>query len=271
MSVRSVATALALLLTPFATASDRAFSQTLNTIKTRGNLICGVSQGVFGFSSRSQSGDWSGFDVDFCRALAAAIFNDPGKVSYVPLSANDRFRPLQSREIDILSRNSTWTMSREASLGLIFAAVTYYDGQGFLVRRARNINSALELGNSKVCAQSGTTTVLNLPDYFRANDMKAELVSAATADDAVKAYDANRCDVLKPDASAMRSERTKMGKPDDHVILADIISKEPLGPVVRQDDAQWLNIVKWTHYAMVNAEELGVSSKTIDEALKSNK
>ncbi len=271
MSVRGIATVLTLLLTLFATASDRAMSQTLKAIKDRGGLICGVSQGVLGFSARSQSGDWTGFDVDFCRALAAAILNDPAKVSYVPLSANDRFRALQSREIDILSRNSTWTMSREASLGLTFAAVTYYDGQGFLTRRARNINSALELGNSKVCAQSGTTTELNLADYFTANGMKYELVSAASADDAVKAYEANRCDVLTTDASALHSERLKMTKPDDHVILADIISKEPLGPAVRQDDPQWFNIVKWTHFAMVNAEELGVSSKTIDDALKSNK
>ena len=271
MAVRSIALALALLPALFGMPSDRAFSQTLRTIKDRGHLICGVSQGVLGFSARSQNGDWAGFDVDFCRALAAAIFSDPSKVSYVPLSANDRFRVLQSGEIDILSRNSTWTMSREAALGLSFAAVTYYDGQGFLTRRARNINSALELGNSKVCVQSGTTTELNLADYFTANDMKYELVSAATADDAVKAYDANRCDVLTTDASALHSERLKMTKPDDHIILADIISKEPLGPAVRQSDIQWFNIVKWTHFAMVNAEELGVSSKTIDDALKSNK
>jgi general L-amino acid transport system substrate-binding protein len=271
MPVRSIAIVLALVPTLLATTSDRAFSQTLKTIKDRGELICGVSQGVLGFSARSEKGDWTGFDVDFCRALAAAIFNDPTKVSYVPLSANDRFQALQSAQIDILSRNSTWTMSREASLGLTFAAVTYFDGQGFLTRRARNINSALELGNSKVCAQSGTTTELNLADYFAANDMKYELVSAATADDAVKAYDANRCDVLTTDASALHSERLKMTKPDDHVILADIVSKEPLGPAVRQGDPQWFNIVRWTHFAMVNAEESGVSSKTIDEALKSNK
>jgi general L-amino acid transport system substrate-binding protein len=273
MSLRTDATVtmLALSLTLFGTASDRAFSQTLKMVKDRGDLICGVSQGILGFSARSQKGDWTGFDVDFCRALAAAIFNDANKVKYVPLSATDRFRALQSGEIDILSRNSTWTMSREASLGLIFAAVTYFDGQGFLVRRARNVNSALELGNSKVCVQRGTTSELNLVDYFAANDMKYEMVSAATADDAVKDYDSNRCDVLSSDSSALHSERLKMTKPNDHVILADIISKEPLGPAVRQYDPQWLNIVKWTHFAMVNAEELGVSSKTIDEALRSNK
>ena len=272
MSVRTPATVtvLALSLALSATMSDRAVSQTLKTVKERGTLICGVSPGVLGFSAPSQQG-WSGFDVDFCRAVAAAIFDDPGKVKYVPLSAADRFRALQAGEIDILSRNSTWTMSREASLGLIFAAVTYYDGQGFLIRRARNVNSSLELGNSKVCAQTGTTTELNLADYFAANDMKYELVAAASADEAVRAYDSNRCDVLTTDASALHSERLKMSKPDDHVILTDMISKEPLGPAIRQNDPQWLNIVKWTHFAMVNAEELGVSQKTIDAALKTSK
>jgi general L-amino acid transport system substrate-binding protein len=273
MSVRTHATVtvLALSLALSAAASDRAFAQTLKTVKERGTLICGVSPGVLGFSAPSQQGGWAGFDVDFCRAVAAGIFDDPGKVKYVPLSAGDRFRALQAGEIDILSRNSTWTMSREASLGLIFAAVTYYDGQGFLIRRARNVNSSLELGNSKVCAQTGTTTELNLADYFAANDMKYELVAAASADDAVRAYDSGRCDVLTTDASALHSERLKMSKPDDHVILSDMISKEPLGPAIRQDDPQWFNVVKWTHFAMVNAEELGVSQKTIDAALKTSK
>ena len=272
MSVRTPATVtvLALSLALSAALSDRAFAQTLKSVKERGTLICGVSPGVLGFSAPSQQG-WSGFDVDFCRAVAAAIFDDPGKVKYVPLSAADRFRALQAGEIDILSRNSTWTMSREAALGLIFAAVTYYDGQGFLIRRARNVNSSLELGNSKVCAQTGTTTELNLADYFAANDMKYELVAAASADEAVRAYDSGRCDVLTTDASALHSERLKMSKPDDHVILTDMISKEPLGPAIRQNDPQWLNIVKWTHFAMVNAEELGVSQKTIDAALKTSK
>ena len=273
MFVRTNATVtvLALSLALSAATSDRAFAQTLKSVKERGTLICGVSPGVLGFSAPSQQGGWAGFDVDFCRAVAAAIFDDPGKVKYVPLSAGDRFRALQAGEIDILSRNSTWTMSREASLGLIFAAVTYYDGQGFLIRRARNVNSSLELGNSKVCAQTGTTTELNLADYFAANDMKYELVAAASADEAVRAYDSSRCDVLTTDASALHSERLKMSKPDDHVILSDMISKEPLGPAIRQDDPQWLNVVKWTHFAMVNAEELGVSQKTIDAALKTSK
>ncbi len=262
---------LALSLTLLAAGSEQASSQTLKAVKDRGILNCGVSQGVFGFSAPYLQGEWIGFDVDFCRAIAAAVFDDPKKVKFTPLSADDRFRALQAGEIDILSRNSSWTMSREASLGLTFAAVTYYDGQGFLVRRARNINSALELGDSKVCVQSGTTTELNLADYFTANGIKYELVYAGSEDEAVKAYDSDQCNVLTADASALHSARVKMSDPYGHVVLPDIISKEPLGPVVRQADPQWATVVKWTHYAMVNAEELGVSSTTLDEALKSSK
>lgn len=253
-----------------ATAADGS-AQTLKMIKDRGTLVCGVSNGIIGFSIADANGAWSGFDVDFCRALAAAILNDASKVTFVPLSAADRFRALRSGEIDILSRNSTWTMSRETELGLMFAAVTYYDGQGFMLHRARNITTALDLGGSKVCVQTGTTTELNLVDYFDANGMTYEAVTAATADDMVKAYDANRCDVLSSDASQLHAERLKMSKPDEHDILADIISKEPLGPAVRQGDPQWFNIVKWSHFAMVNAEELGVGAKTIEAALASSK
>ncbi len=254
-----------------AVAAAPAHSQTLKTIKDRGNLICGVSQGIIGFSAPSADGKWSGFDVDFCRALAAAIFNDTSKVKYVPLSASDRFGALQAGKIDVLSRNSTWTMSREVDLGLVFAAVTYYDGQGFMVRKARNLMSALDLSGSKVCVQKGTTTELNLADYFSANGMTYQPVLGDAPAEVVKAYDSGKCDVLTSDASQLHAERLKLSKPDDHVILADLISKEPLGPAVRQGDEQWLNIVKWTHFAMVNAEELGVSSTTIDAALKSNK
>jgi general L-amino acid transport system substrate-binding protein len=263
---------LALLL-PLAlvAASNPASAQTLRAVKDRGVLACGVSQGIPGFSAPSANGDWSGFDVDFCRAVAAAIFNDAGKVRFVPLSTNDRFRALKSGDIDILSRNSTWTMSREAEFDVSFAAVTYYDGQAFMVRRARNITSALDLGDSKVCAQSGTTTELNLADYFNINGMKYELIAGATFDDNTRAYDMNRCDAVTSDASQLHAERLKLSRPGDHVILPDIISKEPLGPAVRQNDQQWFTIVKWTHFAMVNAEELGVSSKTIDDALRSNK
>jgi general L-amino acid transport system substrate-binding protein len=248
-----------------------ASAQTLKAVKDRGELACGVSQGVFGFSSRSETGEWSGLDVDICRAIAAAIFNDPGKVRYVPLSAEERFAALQSNKIDVLSRNSTWTMSRETGLGLLFAAVIYYDGQALMVRRDRKRTSALELGGSKVCVQAGTTTELNLRDYFQINRMTYEPVAAANVQEALAAYEDGRCDVLTADASALHGERLKTKAPDDHDILPELISREPLGPAVRQDDVKWFNIVKWIAFAMLNAEELDVSSKTIDSALRSAK
>jgi general L-amino acid transport system substrate-binding protein len=248
-----------------------AAAQTLNTVKQRGTLVCGVSQGLPGFSSPDDRGNWTGLDVDLCRAIAAAIFNDAGKVKYTPLSAKDRFTALQSAEIDVLSRNSTWTLSRDTSLGLNFAAVNYYDGQGFMVRKALKINSALELNGASVCTQTGTTTELNVADYFRANKMKYEVLALATADETVKAYDAGRCDVFTTDLSQLYAEKLKLTNSTDHVILPEVISKEPLGPAVRHGDDQWFDLVKWTHFAMVNAEELGVSSKTVDEALKSDK
>ena len=245
-------------------------AQTLAAIKQRGVIACGVSEGIYGFSIETPTG-WSGFDVDLCRALAAAVFDDPTKVHYVPLDATARFASLQSGAIDVLSRNSTWTMSREIELKLVFPAVTYYDGQGFLVRRARNATSALDLDNVKVCVQGGTTTELNLGDFFRANNLKFERLAFTTAADAVKAYDAGRCDVFTSDVSQLYAERLALSTPDDHVILPDVISKEPLGPVVRQGDEQWANIVKWTAFALINAEELGVSSKSIDQAVRSDK
>jgi general L-amino acid transport system substrate-binding protein len=246
-------------------------AQTLKAVKERGVVNCGVSHGIFGFSAMDRNGAWSGFDVDFCRALAAAIFNDAGKVKFTPLSANDRFDALKSGAIDVLSRNTTWTMSRETALGLTFAAVTYYDGQGFLVPASLKAETALELGGKTVCVQSGTTNELNLADYFASNRMRYELVALASAEETLKAYASARCAVLTSDTSQLHAERLKLEKPGDHVILPDIISKEPLGPTVRQGDDQWFNIVKWTHFAMINAEELGVSSQTIDQALKSEK
>jgi len=248
--------------------SDAA-AQTLDAVKQRGALICGVSQGVLGFSSRSERGEWSGLDVDFCRALAAAVFNDASKVQFEPLSATDRFTALQSKKIDVLSRNSTWTLSRETELGLAFAGVTFYDGQGLMVRHARNVSTALDLDGSKICVQAGTTTELNLRDFFRANGMKYEPITAPSLDEARKTYEDGRCDVLTADASALHGERLKTGKPDDHDILPEILSKEPLGPVVRQDDFRWFNIVKWTNFAMLDAEELNVNSETLNDALKS--
>ena len=248
-----------------------ASGQTLKTVQDRGALVCGVSQGLPGFSTPDDRGNWTGLDVDFCRALAAAIFNDPSKVKFSPLSAKDRFTALQTGEIDVLSRNSTWTMLRDTQLGLNFAGVNYYDGQGFMVRKALKVNSALELNGASVCTQTGTTTELNVADYFRANKMKYEVIAFATADETIKAYDAGRCDVFTSDVSQLYAQRLKLTNPDDQTILPEVISKEPLGPVVRQGDDQWFNIVKWTLFAMINAEELGVSSKTIDEAMKSTK
>jgi general L-amino acid transport system substrate-binding protein len=254
-----------------ALASATASAQTLKAVKERGSLACGVSQGLYGFSAPDDKGNWSGFDVDLCRAIAAAIFNDAAKVKYVPLSATERFPALKSGAIDVLSRNTTWTMSRETSLGLSFPAVTYYDGQGFLVRAALKAESALELGDKSICTQAGTTTELNLAEYFRTNRMNYQLVTFPTADEMLKAYESGRCAVLSSDVSQLHAERLKLARIDDHVILPDIISKEPLGPVVRQGDDQWFHIVKWTHFAMLNAEELGVSSTTIAEALQSQK
>ncbi len=247
-----------------------ASAQTLEAIKARGTLSCGVSEGIQGFSLKTPAG-WAGFDVDLCRALAAAVFDDASKVGYVPLTAADRFTALQAGRIDVLSRNSTWTMGRETELKLVFPAITYFDGQGFLVRKSLNATSALELNNTKVCVQSGTTTELNVVDYFRTNSMKLEKIAFAAAGDAVKAYDDGRCDAFTSDVSQLHAERLTLAKPDDHVILPEVISKEPLGPAVRQGDDAWADIVKWTAFALVNAEELGVSSKTIDQALRSDK
>ena len=251
--------------------SVAAQSQTLKTVQDRGSLICGVNPSLEGFASKDANGQWSGFDVDFCRAVAAAVFNDPSKVEFVPLSASDRFEALKNKQIDVLSRNSSWTMGREGDNGVVFTGVTYYDGQGFLVPKAKNFQSALELDGSKVCVQAGTTTEPNFVDFFEANHMKYETVHEASADDMVAAYQDGKCDVLTTDASGLFAMRQRLAKPTDSVILPDIISKEPLGPAVRQDDMQWFNIVKWVNFAMLNAEELGVSSKTIDEALKSQK
>ena len=255
----------------FGAAAVGAEAETLKTVQDRGSLICGVSQGIAGFSIKSDKGEWSGFDVDFCRALAAAIFNDPSKVQFVPLTASERFDALKNKQIDVLSRNSTWTLGRENDLDLVFAGVTYYDGQGFLVPKSRKLTSALELDGSKVCMQKGTTSEPNAKDYFETNHINYELVEADTVAEVVSDYLSGKCNTLSTDSSQLFALRSQFPKPGDHMILPDIISKEPLGPVVRQDDMQWFNIVKWVNFALIDAEELGVGSKTIDEALKSQK
>jgi general L-amino acid transport system substrate-binding protein len=265
------ATALAFALILIFGTQAASAQATLKAVQDRGQLVCGANGTLAGFGLPDPQGNWTGFDVDFCRAVAAAIFDDPNKAKFIPLDANERFRELQNRKVDILSRNSTWSMSRETSYDLYFPAVAYYDGQGFMLPRARNIDSALDLNGSKVCVQDGTTTVLNLADYFRANNMKYEEKKFGKLEDVVKAYESGQCDTLTADVSQLYALRLNLAKPVDHTILPDVISKEPLAPVVRLRDDDWMLIVKWTLYAMINAEELGVTSKNIDEALKSKK
>lgn len=252
-------------------SSQAASAQTLKTVKDRGQLSCGVSQGLPGFSSPDDKGNWTGLDVDVCRAIAAVVLNDPTKIKFVPLSAKDRFTALQSGEIDVLSRNTTWTVSRDTSLGANFTGVTYYDGQGFMVKKSLKVNSALELNSASVCVQTGTTTEQNLADYFKGNNMKYEVIAFGTADETVKAYESGRCDVFTTDVSQLYAQRLKLANPADHVVLPEVVSKEPLGPMVRHGDDQWFDIVKWTLFAMVTAEEMGVTQKNVDEMAKSDK
>jgi general L-amino acid transport system substrate-binding protein len=247
-----------------------ATAQTLETVKTRGVLNCGANGQLPGFGLPDAQGTWTGFDVDYCRAIAAAIFNDPTKVKFVPLTAKDRFTALQSGDVDVLIRNTSWTSSRDTQLGLNATGANYIDGQGFIVRKVLKVNSALELADASVCVQQGTTTELNLTDYFRANRMRLKTVTFATLDEALKAYDSGRCDALTTDASGLYSVRLKLGKADDHIVLPEIISKEPLSPFVRHGDDQWFDIVKWVHFVLLNAEELNVSKANVDEQLKSD-
>lgn len=252
-------------------APQAARAGTLDDVKASGFIRCGVSGGLIGFAQPDDKGNWNGIDVDFCRALAAAIFDDPTKVKFLPLTAKDRFTALQSREVDLLSRNTTWTSSRDSQLGFNFAGVIYYDAQGFMIRKAAKITSALELSNTTVCTQSGTTTQLNLADYFRSNNMKYEAVVFNTADEVVKAYESGRCDVFTTDVSQIYAERLRLSKPDDHMILPELISKEPLGPLVRHGDDQWFDVVKWVLFAMINAEEYDITQKNIEQRLKSDR
>ena len=242
---------------------------TLQKVKDRGQVRCGASQGVAGFSMPDAQGNWTGFDTDFCRALAAAIFDDPKKIQLISLSSKDRLTALQSGEIDVLARTTTWTLSRDAGIGLNFTAVNYYDGQGFEVRRSANIKSVKELDGASICVAQGTTNELNLADYFRTRGLKYEVVAFENIDDVVKAYEKGRCDALSTDVSQLVSYRSKMVNPDEHVVLPEVISKEPIGPWVRQGDDQWFDLVRWTLFAVINAEELGVTQENVSEMLKS--
>ncbi len=239
-------------------------SSTLETVQERGFIQCGVSTGLPGFSSPDEKGQWSGIDVDVCRAMAAATLGDATKVKFVPLTAKERFTALQSGEIDVLSRNTTWTQTRDTSLGLNFVGVNYYDGQGFMISKDLGVDSAMQLDGATVCIQAGTTSELNLADYFRENDMSFQPVVFDTSAQSVQGFESGRCDVLTSDQSQLYALRTKLAKPEKAVVLPEIISKEPLGPVVRQGDDQWLNIAKWSLYALVNGEELGLTSTNID-------
>ncbi len=252
-----------------AAAAGTANAATLDDVKKKGFVQCGVSQGLPGFSNPDEKGNWSGIDVDVCRAVAAAIFGDATKVKYTPLSAKERFTALQSGEVDVLSRNTTWTLTRDTSLGLDFTGVNYYDGQGFMVRKKLGVATATKLSGASVCTNIGTTTELNVSDYFRANGMKIELVAFEKADEVVAAYDAGRCDVYTTDRSGLAAQRTKMKNPDEHMVLPEIISKEPLGPVVRHGDNQWGDIVRWALYAMIQAEESGITSANVDKMKES--
>ena len=236
---------------------------TLDAVTKRGFVQCGVSQGIPGFSNLDDQGNWQGIDVDSCRGVASAVFGDAGKAKFMPLSAKERFTVLQSGEIDMLPRNTTWTLNRDAGLGLAFVGINYHDGQGFMVRKSFGVRSALELNGATVCAGAGTTTELNLADYFRTHKMKYTVVTFEKADEVAAAYDSGRCDVYTSDQSQLHAQRIKLKSPDEHVVLPEVISKEPLGPVVRHGDDQWFDIVKWSLFCMINAEELDISSTEV--------
>lgn len=246
-----------------------ALASTLDSVKEKGYVNIGVSGKVVGFSAPDAKGEWTGIDVDYGRAIAAAIFNDPGKARFTPVAFKEAFTALQSGEIDVLSRNTTWTYQRDTKLGLEFVGTIFYDGQGFLVKKSLGVKSAKELNGASICTQAGTTTELNISDYFTANKMTFKPVVYESADEATVIYDSGRCDVYTTDASALASRRSTLSNPKDNIILPEIISKEPLGPAVRQGDQQWSDIARWVLFAMIDAEELGITSKNVDEMMKS--
>ena len=240
-------------------------SKTLKNTQKKGFVRCGVSQGLPGFSNADAAGNWTGVDVYVCRAVAAAVLGDANKVKFTPLSAKERFTALTSGEIDILSRNTTWTLSRDADIGLTFVGVNFYDGQGFMVRKDSGITSTSQFKNGiSACTNIGTTTELNMRDFFNSKGISYEPVAFEKADEVVAAYDSGRCDTYTTDKSGLAAQRTKMTNPDDHIVLPETISKEPLGPVVRQGDAVWEDIVRWSLNVMIEAEEYGINSANAD-------
>jgi general L-amino acid transport system substrate-binding protein len=269
--VRATAVILILGLSLFGIARPcHAASETLARVKARAMLNCGVNTGLAGFSAPDDRGNWTGLDADFCRAVAAAVLGDGSRVRFVALNAKERFTALQSGEIDVLSRNTTWTMSRDTSLGLNFAGVLYYDGQAFMVRRSLGLGTVKDLAGASICVQTGTTNELNLADYFSTHGIHYRPVVFERLVEVLGAYTSGRCDAFTTDASQVISERSRLPNPDAHVILPDLISKEPLGPAVRQGDAAWANIVRWTLFALINAEELGVTRDNIDQMMNSS-
>lgn len=248
-----------------ATLSFAVNAATLDDVRSRGFVHCGVSTDLLGFSQSDKDGNWTGLDVDYCRAVAAAIFNNPESVKFVQLTKSDRFSALQAGKIDILAQNSAWTMTRDTSLGIAFVGVNYYGGQAFMTRKSIGVASVLELSGASVCVRAGSTTELNVVDYYSKNNMNYELVLPSTDSEVSAAYDSGLCQVYSADAAALYSARLTLGDPEDHVVLPEIISKEPLGPAVRHGDEQWFNIVKWVHFALLNAEEMGVTQAAVDE------
>ena len=261
---------IAMLLASTTLAATPAPADTLSTTKERGKLNCGVSEGVLGFSNKDEKGKWGGFDVDFCRAVAAATLGDPDNVNYVPLSTKARFAALQSGEVDLLSRQTTWTQSRDTGIGMRFVGTIYYDGQGFMVKKSVGVKSAKELSGATLCTETGTTTEMNAADFFKANKIKYDIISFEKADQTIAAFNADRCDVYTTDASALYSQRLVLSDPDSSIVLPEIISKEPLGPAVRQGDERWFGIVRWTLFALINAEELGVTKDNVAAQVESD-
>ena len=265
MSIRRIVGSVAVAGALAAASWSPGLAATLDQVKAAGVLKCGINTGLPGFAYTDDKGKWTGFDVAYCRALSAAVFGDPDKVKYVNLTSRLRFPVLAAGEIDVLSRNTTWTLSRDVDLGFTFIGVYYYDGQGFMGRKALGIKSAKELDGASVCIETGTTTELNLADFFRVNKIKYEPVQTELNEESRRAYLAERCDVYTTDTSALAATRTMFKDPDAHMVFPEIISKEPLGPLVRQGDDQWADIARWTLNALINAEEYGVTSANVDK------
>jgi general L-amino acid transport system substrate-binding protein len=272
MMVASGLLGLAALTAPPAAAQPAApaTGSTFDAVRARGTLICGVNTGLAGFAQPDSQGVWRGFDVDYCRAYAAALFGDPTKVRYVPTTAQNRFTALQSGEVDVLSRNTTWTLSRDTSLGFDFTGTNFYDGQGFMVKASTNVKAAKELDGATICVQPGTTTEQNLTDWARANRIRFTPVVIERLEEVVQAYVAGRCDAYTTDVSGLAATRSAQPRPAEHLILPDVISKEPLSPLVRQGDARFADVIKWTHFLLLSAEEFGITQANVQQMLQSD-